>query len=77
MIHEHKLDAILYIVLACFGTLNGSLTRERRTAEYALPANIPPLSDNRTDAALVIHPAFPFARESGFNLPTILTFSAK
>ena len=34
---------------------------------YALPANISPLSDNRTDPALVIRPAFPFARASGFH----------
>ena len=42
--------------------------RERRRADGALPVNIPPLSGNRTNAALVIHPAFPFPCMIGCNL---------
>ena len=51
--------------------------RERRRAEYVLPPNIPPLSGNRTDAALVIHSAFPVVRESGFNGWKNMAFSVK
>jgi len=59
--------ASFVIALEVCGTINRSLMRKRSGADHALPANIPPLSDHRTDTALVIHPAFPFACKSGFN----------
>ena len=35
---------------------------------------LPLLSDNQTDTALVIHPAFPLACASGFHLRNIMAF---
>ena len=62
------LSALFSNDLSVGTTKNVQHQSERKRADYALLVNIPPLSDNRTNTALVIHPAFPFPYMSGCNL---------